>query len=54
MIRANKNVDLRIALKIGVHEHIYGMVYGLGACPAWRVTECGRLSEEEIGIVEGN
>ena len=37
-----------------VDGEIDGMVYGLGACPAWRVTECGRLTEEEIGIVEGD
>ena len=50
MIVANKNVDLRIALKIGIHKHVDGM----GACPARRITECGRLTAEEVKIVEQN
>jgi hypothetical protein len=34
-------------------KEIYGMVYELGACPDWSLRNIGRLSEEEIRIVEG-
>lgn len=34
-------------------KEIDGMVYELGASPDWSLRNIGRLSEEEIGIVEG-
>ena len=36
-----------------VDGEIDRMAYELGACPDWRVTECGRLTEEEK-ILEGS
>ena len=34
-------------------KEIDNMVYELGACPDWSLRNIGKLSEEEIGIVEG-